>query len=29
MDAHALWSYVLAAIGIFGIWLAGRKNLYG
>ena len=24
-----LWSYALAAIGIFGIWLAGKKNLWG
>lgn len=24
-----LWSFALAAVGILGIWLAGRKNLYG
>lgn len=24
-----LWSYLLAAVGILGIWLAGRKNLWG
>lgn len=24
-----LWSYTLAAIGILGIWLAGRRNLWG
>lgn len=24
-----IWSFVLAAIGIFGIYLAGKKNLYG
>ena len=23
------WSYVLTAIGITGIYLAGRRNLYG
>ena len=23
------WSIVLAAIGIFGLWLAGRKNYLG
>ena len=23
------WSYLLTAVGIFGIYLAGRKNLYG
>lgn len=23
------WSWLLAGIGIFGIWLAGRKNLWG
>lgn len=23
------WSVALAAIGILGIWLAGRKNLWG
>lgn len=23
------WSYTLAALGIFGIWLAGRKSLWG
>jgi len=24
-----VWSFVLAGIGILGIWLAGRKNLWG
>ena len=24
-----LWSYALAVVGIFGIWLAGRRNLWG
>lgn len=24
-----MWSYVLAAGGIFGIWLAGRNNYWG
>lgn len=24
-----LWSYSLAAVGILGIWLAGRRNLWG
>lgn len=24
-----LWSYTLAAVGILGIWLAGRRNLWG
>lgn len=24
-----IWSFVLAGIGILGIWLAGRKNLWG
>lgn len=24
-----LWSYTLAAVGIVGIWLAGRKSLWG
>lgn len=24
-----LWSYALAAVGILGIWLAGRRNLWG
>lgn len=24
-----LWSYALASVGILGIWLAGRKNLWG
>lgn len=23
------WSYVLTAVGVFGLWLAGRKNQYG
>ena len=26
---NPLWSYTLAAVGVFGIWLAGRRNLYG
>jgi hypothetical protein len=25
----SLWSYALAAVGILGIYLAGRKNLWG
>lgn len=24
-----MWSYALAAVGILGIWLAGRRNLWG
>lgn len=24
-----VWSYALAAVGILGIWLAGRKSLWG
>lgn len=24
-----IWSYALAAVGILGIWLAGRKSLWG
>lgn len=24
-----IWSIVLAIIGVFGIYLAGKKNLYG
>lgn len=24
-----IWSFVLAAVGILGIWLAGRKSLWG
>jgi nicotinamide riboside transporter PnuC len=24
-----IWSFVLAAVGILGIWLAGRKNIWG
>lgn len=24
-----IWSFVLAAIGIFGIYLAGKKNKFG
>ena len=24
-----IWSYALAAVGILGIWLAGRKNVWG
>lgn len=23
------WSYLLTAGGVFGLWLAGRKNQYG
>lgn len=23
------WSYILTAVGVFGLWLAGRKNLWG
>lgn len=23
------WSYLLTAVGVFGLWLAGRKNLWG
>lgn len=23
------WSYLLAAVGIFGLWLAGRKRAIG
>lgn len=29
MTEGAVWSFVLAAVGILGIWLAGRKNLGG
>jgi hypothetical protein len=25
----SLWSYALAAVGILGIYLAGKKNLWG
>jgi nicotinamide riboside transporter PnuC len=24
-----IWSYLLATVGILGIWLAGRRNLWG
>lgn len=24
-----LWSWILAAVGIFGLWLAGRKDYRG
>lgn len=24
-----MWSYLLAAVGILGIWLAGRKSAWG
>lgn len=24
-----IWSLVLAAVGVFGLWLAGRKNWVG
>jgi hypothetical protein len=24
-----MWSFILAAVGIFGIYLAGKKNKYG
>lgn len=24
-----IWSLTLAAVGILGIWLAGKKNLWG
>jgi drug/metabolite transporter superfamily protein YnfA len=24
-----LWSYILAAVGIFGLWLSGRKDYRG
>jgi hypothetical protein len=23
------WSVLLAAVGVFGLWLAGRKNMWG
>lgn len=26
---HQLWSWVLSAVGIFGIWLAGQKKASG
>lgn len=26
---HALWSYVLTAVGVAGLLMAGRKNLWG
>lgn len=26
---NALWSYVLTAVGVAGLLLAGRKNLWG
>lgn len=25
----ALWSYLLTAVGVTGIWLAGRKSTWG
>lgn len=25
----ALWSYILTAVGVTGIWLAGRKSTWG
>lgn len=25
----AYWSYLLTAVGVFGLWLAGRKNPLG
>lgn len=25
----SLWSYALAAVGIFGLYLAGKKNAWG
>ena len=25
----AYWSYILTAVGVFGLWLAGRKSKYG
>lgn len=29
MDANLIWSIVLAAVGITGLWLAGSKNIWG
>lgn len=29
MTANLAWSIALAAVGILGIWLAGRRNLWG
>lgn len=29
MNAGLIWSVALAAVGILGIYLAGRKNLWG
>jgi hypothetical protein len=23
------WSWILTVVGVFGLWLAGRKNRYG
>jgi len=25
----AYWSYILTAVGVFGLWLAGRKSKFG
>lgn len=27
MDQY--WSWLLTAVGVFGLWLAGRRNVYG
>lgn len=27
--ASQLWSWVLAAVGVFGLWLAGRRSAWG
>ena len=29
MNANLLWSFVLSTIGVFGIYLAGSKNVWG
>lgn len=29
MAEGAIWSYLLAAVGILGIWLAGRRSRWG
>lgn len=29
MDANLIWSIVLSAVGIMGMYLAGSKNLWG
>lgn len=29
MNANLVWSLVLAAVGIYGIYLAGSKNIWG